>query len=208
MTINARTLKLVDLRQRFGVGLNPQDPFFDQWLDEALPLSESEQAGLERLKRNYDYLSEVEPPLEEVVKLVVVSPLLDLAGFYQPPFLVKAEVGTTLKVTDEPDTPPIQGKLDILVVQETLWVLVIESKPAQLDVTVGIPQVLTYMLSAPTPQTKLYSMVTNGREVLFLRLVRESNPPTYSRSSTYRLIESFQERRQVLQGMKVIGTLI
>jgi len=69
------------LRQRFGVCLNPQDPFFDQWLDKALALSESEQAGLERLKRNYEYLSEVEPSLEEVVKLVVMSPLLDLAVF-------------------------------------------------------------------------------------------------------------------------------
>lgn len=208
MTTNASTLKLTDLRQRFGVRLNPDDRFFKQWLNDVSELSEAEIAGLERVKRNYEYLSQEEPPLEEVIKLVVASPLLDFAGFYQPPFLVKAEVGTTLEVTDEPDAPPIQGKVDILVVQEALWVLVIESKPARLDVTAGIPQVLTYMLGAPTPQATLYGMVTNGREVLFVKLERGTQPLAYSRSSTYRLLESTEELHQVLQGMKVIGRLI
>lgn len=208
MTTNARTLTLADLRQRFGVRLNSNNSFFEHWLDEAPPLPEAERSGLERVKRNYEYLSQEEPPLEEVVKLVVVSPLLDLAGFYQPPFLIKAEVGTVLEVSDEPDTPPIQGKVDVLVVQETLWVLVIESKPARLDVTAGIPQALTYLLSSPTHQPTLYGMVTNGREVLFLQLEQDSLPPSYSRSTTYRILENSQERENVLQGLKQIGTLI
>ncbi len=216
MTTNARTLTLTDLRHNFGVRLNPDDPFFRQWSNQFSPLTEAEQQGLERLTRNYTYLSQEDPPLEEVVKLVVVSPLLDLAGFYQPPFLIRTEVGTTLEVADEPDISPIQGKIDILVVQEALWILVIESKPARLDVTSGIPQALTALLSAPTSQPVLYGMVTNGREVLFVRLVREapwdknrSQPsPQYSRSLTYRLLENAQEREQVLQGLKYLGTLL
>lgn len=207
MTTNALTLTLTDLRRNFGVLLNPNDSFFAQWLNQALPLSEFEQQGLARLTRNYTYLSQEDPPLEEVVKLVVVSPLLDLAGFYQPPFLIKTEVGTTLEIADEPDISPIQGKIDILVVQEALWILVIESKPARLDVTVGIPQALTYLLSAPTSQSILYGMVTNGREVLFLRLDRKPSPQ-YSRSLTYRLLESLSEREQVLQGLKYLGSLL
>lgn len=208
MTVNARTLTLSDLRQRFGVQLGSDDHFFDNWLDQSPQINEAEIVALERLKRNYEYLSQEDPPLEEVVKLVVVSPLLDLAGFYQPPFLIKAELGTTLEVTDDPDAPPIQGKIDLLVVQEALWVVVIESKPARLDVTVGIPQALTYLLSAPTEQASLYGMVTNGREVLFLKLDRSGRSPQYSRSTTYRLLENPQERQCVLQGLKRIGTLI
>lgn len=205
MPTNARNITLPDLR-RFGLRLNPADSFFTHWLDTAPPLTESEQQGLDRLARNYTYLSQEEPPLEEVVKLVVVSPLLDLAGFYQPPFLIKTELGTTIEITDDPDTP-IQGKLDILIVQEALWILVIESKPARLDVTVGIPQALTYMLSAPTQQSTLYGLVTNGREALFLKCDRQPTPPQYSRSLTYRLLESTQEREQILQGLKQIGAL-
>lgn len=208
MTTNVRSLTLTDLRRNFGVRLNPNDPFFAQWLNQVPPLSEDEKQGLARLTRNYTYLSQEELPLEEVVKLVVLSPLLDLAGFYQPPFLIKTEVSTTLEVADDPDMSPIQGKIDILVVQEALWILVIESKPARLDVTVGIPQLLTYLLSTPTSQSLLYGMVTNGREVLFLRLDRNQPSPQYSRSLTYRLLESSQEREQVLQGLKYLGTLL
>ena len=203
MPTNARTLTLTDLRQHFGIKLNPDDPFFSHWLDQAPSLTESEQQGLDRLARNYAYISQEEPPLEEVVKLVVLSPLLDLAGFYQPPFLIKTETSTTLEIADDPDTSPIQGKIDILVVQETLWILIIESKPARLDVTAGVPQALTYLLSAPTPQTR-YGMITNGREVLFLKLDRAPSPQ-YSRSLTYRLLENTQERSQILQGLKLIG---
>ena len=148
MTVNARTITLTDLRQRFGVRLNSSDRFFEDWLIQVPLVSETESIALERIRQNYEYLSQEEPPLEEVVKLVVVSPLLDLAGFYQPPFLIKAEVSTTIEVSDDPDTLPILGKIDVLVVQKSLCVLVIESKPARLDVTAGIAQALTYLLSA------------------------------------------------------------
>ncbi|MBW4440791.1 MAG: restriction endonuclease subunit R [Plectolyngbya sp. WJT66-NPBG17] len=205
MPVNARSLTLTNLRHRFGVQLNSSDRFFTDWLVQSPVLSDSDLQALDRIQRNYDYLSQEEPPLEEVVKLVVVSPLLDLAGFYQPPFLVKTEVGTTIEVADDPDLS-IQGKIDILVIQDALWVLAIESKPARLDVTVGIPQALTYLLSAPTPQSILYGMVTNGREVLFLSLDRTTMQ--YTRSPTYRLLENAQERKQILQGLKVISSLI
>jgi predicted type IV restriction endonuclease len=208
MPVNARTLTLTDLRHRFGVHLKTSDSDFQEWLIQAPAVSEAEAIALERIRRNYEYLSQEEPPLEEVVKLVVVSPLLDLAGFYQPPFLIKAEVSTTIEVTDDPNIAPIIGKIDVLVVQEALWVLVIESKPTRLDVTAGIAQAIAYLLGAPTNQNTLYGMVTNGREVLFLKLERGVQPPQYSRSSTYRLLENIQERQQILQGLKQIGAWI
>lgn len=208
MITSASSLTLGNLRQTFGLWLNSDDSFFTNWLENAPPLTAPEQQGIDRLSRNYIYLSQEEPPLEEVVKLVVVSPLLDLAGFYQPPFLVKTEISTSLEVPDESNGGPIQGRIDILVVQDSLWIIVIESKPARLDVTAGLPQALTYLLSAPTVQTTCYGMVTNGREVLFLKLDRTQNPPSYVRSPTYRLLENLEERSQVLQGLKQIGSYI
>lgn len=208
MITNASGITLRHLRQTFGVELNSNDNFFSNWLKNAPPLTESEQVGLDRLCNNYIYLNQEEPPLEEVVKLVVVSPLLDLAGFYQAPFFVKTEISTSLEVADEPNAAPIQGRIDILVVQESLWVVVIESKPARLDVTAGIPQALTYLLNTPTTQTTVYGMVTNGREVIFLKLDRPSSLPEYVRSTTYRLLENVEERIQVLQGLKQIGSYL
>jgi len=205
---NASSLTLGTLRQTFGLKFDTSDRFFDEWLNNSPTLTEAELQGLDRLTRNYTYLSQEEPPLEEIVKLVVVSPLLDLAGFYQFPFLVKAEVSTNLEVADEDNTIAVQGRIDILVIQDSFWILVIESKPARLDVTAGIPQALTYLLTAPKLQASCYGMVTNGREVLFLKCDRHQSVPQYTRSHTYRLLENTAERIQVLQGLKQIGTYI
>jgi predicted type IV restriction endonuclease len=208
MITNASNLTLSNLRQTFGLSFNSSDRFFDEWLNNAPTLTEAELQGLDRLSRNYTYLMQEEPPLEEVVKLVVISPLLDLAGFYQFPFLVKAEVSTSIEVADEANAMTVQGRIDILVIQDSFWILVIESKPARLDVTAGIPQALTYLLSAPNLQSSYYGMVTNGREVLFLKCDRQQDQPQYTRSPTYRLLENTMERIQVLQGLKQIGAYI
>ena len=208
MITNASSLTLSNLRQTFGLRLDTSDSFFDEWLNNSPTLTEAELQGLDRLTRNYNYLSQEEAPLEEIVKLVVVSPLLDLAGFYQFPFFVKAEVSTSIEVDDEANAMKVQGRIDILVIQDSFWILVIESKPARLDVTAGIPQALTYLLSAPNLQSSCYGMVTNGREVLFLKCNRRQDVPQYTRSHTYRLLENTAERIQVLQGLKQIGAYI
>ena len=199
-------LALSDLRDKFQLSRDRADPFFEQWLNDAETLPNFEQQALDRLKRNYENIIETNP-LEEVVKLVVVSPLLDLAGFYQPPFSIRAEVSTKLVVTEGSQT--FTGSIDVLVVKQRLWVLVVESKQSRFDVTSGIPQALSYLLSQPSeaqlPATDdRFGMVTNGREVVFLRLKPE-HPPTYMQSRIYQVIEVREDLTQILQGLKVIG---
>jgi type I site-specific restriction endonuclease len=207
MLTNARNLTLADLRQNFGLLPNTTDRYFQDWLNHLPPLAPDEITALDRLATNYEYLSESDSPLEEVIKLVVLSPLLDLAGFYRSPFLPKAEVSTSLEIADEPDASPIQGKIDVLILQESFWVLVIESKPARIDVTAGVPQILTYLLSAPVNHIP-FGMITNGREMLFLKLDRSQPQPQYLKSMAYRLLDSPQERIQILQALKHIGQQI
>ncbi|NJR57467.1 MAG: type I restriction endonuclease subunit R [Cyanobacteria bacterium CRU_2_1] len=199
-------LALSDLRDTFQLTRDRADPFFEQWLLKAELLSDFEQQALDRLKRNYENIIETNP-LEEVVKLVVVAPLLDLAGFYQPPFSIRAEVSTKLVAIEGNQT--FTGSIDVLVVKQRLWVLVIESKQSRFDVTSGIPQALSYMLSQPSdaqpPATQdRFGMVTNGREVIFLRL-KPQPPPTYAQSRIYQVIEIREDLTQILQGLKVIG---
>jgi hypothetical protein len=127
MLTNARNLTLADLRQNFGLVPNTADHYFQDWLNHLPPLAPEEIMALDRLATNYEYLSESDSPLEEVIKLVVLSPLLDLAGFYRSPFLPKTEVSTSIEIADDPDASPIQGKIDVLILQESFWVLVIKS---------------------------------------------------------------------------------
>jgi hypothetical protein len=207
MLTNARNLTLTDLRQNFGLQINTQDRYFQDWLDRLPLLTPAEIAALDRLATNYEYLTQVDSPLEEVIKLVVLSPLLDLAGFYRSPFLPKTEVSVSLEIVDDPDAGSIQGKMDVLILQDSFWVLAIESKPARIDVTAGIPQILTYLLSAPL-QRDPFGMITNGREVLFLKLDRSKSQPQYLKSMAYRLLDSPPERIQILQALKHIGRQI
>ncbi|WP_416666413.1 type I restriction endonuclease [Egbenema bharatensis] len=202
------SLSLSDLRETFGLNRDRSAPFFEEWLREVEPLTDFEQQSLDRLKRNYENIIETNP-LEEVVKLVVVAPLLDLAGFYQPPFSIRTEVSTRLVVIDANQT--FTGSIDVLVVKQQLWVLVIESKQSRFDVTTGIPQALSYMLSQPaasatasTGEGDRFGMVTNGREVVFLKL-NPQQPPVYSQSKVYQVIETVGDLSEILQGLKAIG---
>jgi predicted type IV restriction endonuclease len=168
-------------------------------------LTDFEQQALARLKRNYENISETNP-LEEVVKLVVVAPLLDLAGFYQSPFSIRAEVSTKLIATDSGQT--FMGSIDVLVVKQRLWVLVIESKQSRFDVTVGIPQALSYLLNQSAVQASegsdRFGMVTNGREAVFLKLMLQPSP-MYVQSRIYQVIDAEGDLTEILQGLKVIG---
>jgi predicted type IV restriction endonuclease len=204
------TLSLADLRELVGLNRDRMDRFFDQWLNSTPILSDYEQQALTRLRCNYENILE-SSPLEEVVKLVVVAPLLDLAGFYQPPFSIRTEASTELTLIDEGIT--LTGSIDVLVVQQRFWVLVVESKQSKLDVTSGIPQTLSYLLSQPIEAQSestldRFGMVTNGREVVFLKL-QAQQPPTFTQSRIYQVVETQgSDLIQILQGLKAIGQVI
>ncbi len=141
---------------------------------------------------------------EEAVKMVVLSPLLDLAGFYQPPFEIETEKSTEISAVDE--SIIVKGNIDVLVIQKRLWVLVIESKSTKFDVLTALPQALTHMLDTPNQKQPTFALLVNGREFVFVKLIQQEQPK-YGRS--YALsIERDAEFQQVLSALKRIGQLI
>lgn len=96
---------------------------------------------LDRIKANFTSLMNDPPLLENSVKRVVLAPLLDMLGFYQPPFKLKTEA--SIAVTTEDEGTIIRGRIDILVLQNRLWLAVIESKRSDFSVTVAIPPTLS-----------------------------------------------------------------
>jgi hypothetical protein len=201
--IQAETLTLYDLEKKFGLEQVADRQFFDEWQEPLPDLSELEKQRLDRTKAQYFHLSG-RPILEEMVKMVIVSPLLDLAGFYNPPFYSVSEKSVKLSIKDEQVT--IRGKIDVLVLQDQLWVLVIESKRSGLSLEPGIPQALTYMLASPEHERPLYGMVTNGSNFIFLKLVHHAKP-------SYSLSDEFTLRREgdlftVVQVLKRLGEMI
>jgi hypothetical protein len=184
-TIQAETLTLYDLEKKFSLQQTPDRQFFREWQEPLPAVTKLEKQRLDRAKEQYFHLSS-RPILEAMVKMVIVSPLLDLAGFYNPPFYSVSEKSVKLSTKDEQIT--VRGKIDVLVLQDQLWILVIESKRSGLSLEPGIPQALMYMLASPQRQRPLYGMVTNGSNFIFLKLTHQDIP-------SYALSEEFTLRR-------------
>ncbi|KOP23912.1 type I restriction endonuclease subunit R [Hapalosiphon sp. MRB220] len=203
-TIQARDISLYELEEKFGLQLVTNIDFFTEWTKDLPSLNDAENLSLERVKSNYLNLTQRRPMSEEAVKMIVLSPLLDLAGFYQPPFEMETEKSTDISAVDE--SLIVKGKIDVLVIQKRFWILVIESKSTKFDVLTALPQALVYMLENPNIEQPTFGLLVNGREFVFVKLVQQEKPK-YARS--YALsIERDAEFQQVLSALKRIGQLI
>jgi hypothetical protein len=176
-----------------------------EWRDGRFLLSEAEHVAIDRLKRNYLYLFEY-PVMESIVKMVVLSPILDLAGFYEPPIRVEGEASIQVSAEDEGEI--IQGSIDVLVVQEMLWVTVIEAKNSEFSITQAIPQTLAYMLANPRVNHPCFGLVVNGSEFLFLKLQIIDGIPKYATSNLFSMLNEGNDLDRVLQILKYFKTII
>ena len=142
--IAAKDVTLKELKQNFGLQMSQDPAFFTEWLEAFTPLSKEDRHLLNRVKANFLELMEDPPMLENTVKMVVLAPLLDLAGFYHKPFRIETETSVALEMKDEGAI--IRGRIDVLVIKNGLWLLVIESKRSDFAVTRAIPQALAYIV--------------------------------------------------------------
>ncbi len=204
-TIAANTATLRDLKQALGLQQSLDPGFFPEWQPERALLSEAEQHLLDRVKANFMALMEDPPMLENSVKMVVLSPLLDLAGFYRKPFRIETETSIDLELED--DGIVIRGRIDVLVIKQQLWLLVIESKRGDFAVARAIPQALAYMLSNPNLAKPTFGLITNGSEFLFLKATRQP-VAQYANSRLFSLLNPDNELYLVLQVLKQWGSQV
>ena len=200
--IAAKDVTLKELKQNFGIQMSQSPAFFTEWLEAFTLLSEEERHLLDRVKANFQELMEEPPMLENTVKMVVLAPLLDLAGFYHKPFRIETETSVALEMKDEGTI--IRGRIDVLVVKNQLWLLVIESKRSDFAVTRAIPQALAYMLSNSEIVQPTFGMITNGNEFLFLKTSQND----YANSRLFSLVNPNNELYEVLQILKYLGSKI
>lgn len=198
--IQAKEISLEELQIHFGLQLSSQEGFFYEWRERGSELAETEKQALNRVRRNYLNLSFRKTFSEETVKMVVLSPLLDLAGFYQAPFGIQTE--ESVEITAEDDGLIVKGNIDVLVIRQRFWILVIESKSSRFDVLTALPQALAYMLDAPNPEKPVYGLLVNGREFVCVKLVHQPTP-IYARSYALSL-EREGELAQVLGTLRII----
>jgi predicted type IV restriction endonuclease len=199
--VAARDLSLYDLEQQFGVKVAIAPNVLDPWLQAQPDLTSAELEQLHRIRHHYFNLNRRRPLLEDLVKMVVVSPLLAQAGFYDRDFDIKTEEKVEIALNDE-DTL-IRGFIDILVIQNRLWLLVIEAKRAQINVTTALPQILFYMPNNPSGNLT-YGLATNGLEFIFLELTSQGDNP-YCRRSYALSLERDEDLAQIFSALKFLG---
>ncbi|MEL7355962.1 MAG: type I restriction endonuclease subunit R [Cyanobacteria bacterium J06560_6] len=191
---------LNDLQQRLGLVQSQDYDFFAEWTDNLPSLSTQEIASINRLKQRYDYHRDDGLLLEGTINLVVTAPLLELLGFVDPPFRLKSPYGVALELADPVET--IRGFIDVLVLQERLWILTVESKRTSISVPAAFPQLLAYMAANPDRSLPNYGMATNGDEFVFLKL---SDGNEYDVSRSFSLFPQRHELGQVAQILKHLG---
>ncbi|MFN6498403.1 MAG: restriction endonuclease subunit R [Nostoc sp. DedQUE01] len=203
-TIQAKEITLLDLENSFGLQLVEDDQFFREWQDNLAEISDTEKQQLDRVKASYANLLKYPPLLENTVKMVVLSPLLDLAGFYLSPFHAKSEKSVEVTADDEGLT--VKGQIDVLILFEQLVVIVIESKQAAFSVEVGKAQLLAYMLALSNTGKPIYGLITNGGSFIFVKLIKQDTPK-YALSRLFYIFNPGNELYTVLRVLKRLGKL-
>lgn len=204
--IQSRNIGIAYLEEKFGLQLSNEEQFFAECLlEHYVEPNEQEKCYLNRVKSNYLNLAKQRLISEELVKMVVLSPLLDLAGFYRPPFYVETEESIEIRQEDEGEV--VKGKIDVLVLKQQFWLLVIESKSTVFSLYIAISQALAYMLSSPYPENPVFGLVTNGSEFIFLKLLKQ-DILQYALSEQLTLLKRENELYKVLGILKNIRQVL
>lgn len=206
-TIQAKDISLSFLENKFGIQLVEDEQSFPEWQENLPEISDFEKQLLDRVKASYFNLIKYPPMLENTVKMVVLSPLLQLAGFYLPPFHIKSEAEIEIALEDEEDGTIIKGKIDVLVLQDLFWVMAIESKRAEVSIETGLAQILAYMLANPNSDRPLFGMLTNGGNFRFIKMIRQGTPQ-YALSNSFDVRNRGNELYSTLKIMKRIAEII
>jgi hypothetical protein len=200
--IQAKDVTLRDLKTKFGLQLVEDDQFFMDWQVDLPEITNLDEQLLDRVKAGYLNVVEYHSMLENTVKMVVLAPLLYLAGYYLPPFHLRSEESISFAETD--DGVVVEGKIDVLVLKEQLWVMVIESKRASFSIEAGLAQLLAYMLANPHPRQPSFGLITTGGSFIFIKLVKDETP-RYALSKVFEMRNPGNDLYTVLAVLKQLG---
>ena len=208
--ITKRITTIGEAEKQFNLIRTADVNFFTEWRENLADISDAEKAVLDRIKARYRYHRANGNLAESLVNLLVLSTLLELAGFYDPPYLMQGEVAVEVSTSvaeSEVSDEILRGRIDFLVVSKGLWIAVLESKGTEINLDMAIPQTLTYMMANPDAKKPVFAMATNGGEFFFLKLNRQGTPQ-YDISRVFSLLPLQNELYDVLKILKQLGESI
>ena len=198
---------LADVESRFNLRRTENEQFFTEWYEDLPEIIDIEKASLDLIRRRYLYHQADGNLTEGTVTLLIGSPLLERAGFYDYPFKMRGEASVEIVLDDDDEVETLRGRIDVLVLQNRFWVTLLESKRTTISVMSALPQTLTYMMANPYPDKPAFGMMTNGDGIIFVKLSQQGTPQ-YDISRVFSPAPLRNELYTVLQILKRIGQSI
>ena len=210
IAVTKSAASLADVESRFGLNRSQSESFFAEWKASDATLSPQQKNALSIVYRRLQYHRADGELLEGAVTLLLVAPLLELAGFYDPPFKLKSEASVEITIDDGEEI--LRGRIDALILQGQLWVIALEAKKTTIPLRSALPQLLTYLmddsqtreLSSAQPT---FGIIINGDEVLFVKVVYQPSLQ-YALSRAFSLYTDYSEMEQVLIVLRTLGKAI
>jgi len=176
--------------------------FFPEWLGPFPDLTIQEIEVCDRLRTRYQYYQAEGAITESTVNLIMVAPILELLGLYDPPYLIKGEKYVSIEIEDRDQI--LDGLIDVLVLQNRLWFILLETKRYGFSVMQALPQTLTYMIANPEDGNSSYGLITTGEDYLFVKL----NPQTREYDVSDKLTLSTRHNNQLYTVIQILKQLI
>ncbi len=196
--ISKTITSLDNLEERFNLRPTDNEQFFPEWHQDLPKLTDSETTTLDQIRNRFLRHRKRGSLSEGTINHLVISPLLSLAALYDEPFFVTTEPEVELLLEDKDEL--LRGRIDTLIIQQQLWVIVVESK-STIAFSVALPQALTYMMGNPNPELPVYGLITNGDEFQFIKLLIQDSPQ-YDLSNIFSLL--LPRRNQLYDIMRVL----
>jgi hypothetical protein len=206
--LQAHALTLADVIDRFNLQEVTDVGFFPEYREPLPALTDEAKRWLDKVQA--DFLSVTRySPQEEIVKLMVLAPILSIADLSRYPFIPRAEQSIDIEIpNDEPDAAVIRGRIDVLVLHQRLWAVLVEAKRHQLNVWEGLPQALTYMMASPNGEQPNYGLVLNGTDFLFVKLVKRDDTGSYAVSRLFSMRNQGQDFYDVVRVLSQLRDLL
>lgn len=198
---------LAEVESRFHLRRTEDEQFFTEWYDKLPKITDEEKASLDVIRRRYLYHLADGNLTEGTVTRLIGSPILEKAGFYDYPYKMRGEASIEIVFDADEEEETLKGRIDILVLQNQFWVILLESKRTTISVMSALPQTLAYMMANPLPEKPIFGMITNGDGIVFVKLTQQDTPQ-YDVSRIFSPAPLRNELYTVLQILKRIGQII
>lgn len=198
-TIQSQEVTLPYLTENIGLQLVRDEQFFREWQEDLPEISDLEKELLDQVQEGYFNLLEHPPLLEDIVRMAIVDPILFIGKFFLYPYHIRSEKSINLELADKEII--IKGRIDVLIMKEQLWLMIIESKRAEFSIEAGMAQLLTYLLANPDKSRPNYGLIVTGGSFIFVKLVK-AEIPQYATSKLFAIRNPGNELFDVLRILK------